>query len=205
MDRFPRGSNSQKSALTRQSGWLADYNPAADLYKKCVDIPGRSSIVASSKGITPLMNQPEPGCKIRQDRMKTQIVSTPAGFIVKVPTELAQYDRAVKRAEKKLGGDLHFIGHSGDYTVLALRGSAALGLHSKRMVSRRDHRSQINTRFDGFSRSVAAKRFDKINVARGESKGGGNWHPRNQVERNLCHVACNGRICVVPNFTPKLP
>lgn len=137
--------------------------------------------------------------------MKTEIVSTPAGFIVKVPTELVQYDRAVQRAEKKVGSVLHFIGYSGDYNVLVPADSLAARRHAARISARRESNSKILGDFSRLSQSVAAKKFDKINVARGESRGSGNWHPTNKVERNLCHVACNGRICVVPNFTPKLP
>jgi hypothetical protein len=48
--------------------------------------------------------------------MKQQIIKTAQGIIVKIDCTLIHFDRAFRRAEKKVGS-LHLIGYDGDYSI----------------------------------------------------------------------------------------
>lgn len=96
--------------------------------------------------------------------MKTQILTTRAGTVVKVSLDLVNYDAAVRRAEKKLGAKLVLAGPSdGDINILLIAGSEAAKIHFTRAAAKRMELSGVSARHRAIQ-SRAAKAL-KLKVA----------------------------------------
>lgn len=141
--------------------------------------------------------------------MKTRILTTAAGPVVKISLDLVSYDRAVRRAEKKLGATLSFAGGDGSLNVLLADGSPASTLHHRRAAARRESTIRHTERCR-LIQSAAAKALKAKLATVMEVKGLGafeafNACPKRPAGAGKLRNLAAGYFTVIPATTPQLP
>lgn len=131
--------------------------------------------------------------------MKTQIIKTANRIIVKVPAELAEPERAIRRAEKKLGVKL----------VKLTNQVHPLLVYSDRGANSIQHRRSARWSFR-ISQKASAMQSRACRHARSfvavDQPGGWSAACKTSLRARLAaRYALNPSACTLPPVTPKLP